>query len=85
MNPRTVPATDLPGFVAWLRQRRDRVSYATSGIGSSDHLTAELFKSLTDTRMQHVPYPGGPPALTDLIGGSVEVAFFNLGARSLPR
>jgi tripartite-type tricarboxylate transporter receptor subunit TctC len=79
VNPRTVPATDLAGFVAWLRQRGDRVSYATSGIGSSDHLTAELFKSLTDTRMQHVPYPGGPPALTDLIGGNVEMAFFNLG------
>jgi tripartite-type tricarboxylate transporter receptor subunit TctC len=79
VNPRTVPATDLPGFVAWLRGRGDRVSYATSGIGSSDHLTAELFKSLTDTRMQHVPYPGGPPALTDLIGGNVEMAFFNLG------
>lgn len=79
VNPRTVPATDLPGFVAWLRSRGDRTSYATSGIGSSDHLTAELFKSLTDTRMQHVPYPGGPPALTDLIGGNVEMAFFNLG------
>jgi tripartite-type tricarboxylate transporter receptor subunit TctC len=79
VNPRTVPATDLPGLVAWLRSRGDRVSYATSGIGSSDHLTAELFKSLTDTRMQHVPYPGGPPALTDLIGGNVEMAFFNLG------
>ena len=79
VNPRTVPAADLAGFVAWLRQRGDRVSYATSGIGSSDHLTAELFKSLTETRMQHVPYPGGPPALTDLIGGNVEMAFFNLG------
>jgi tripartite-type tricarboxylate transporter receptor subunit TctC len=79
VNPRTVPATDLPGFVDWLRSRGDRVSYATSGIGSSDHLTAELFKSLTDTKMQHVPYPGGPPALTDLIGGAVEMAFFNLG------
>lgn len=79
VNPRTVPATDLAGFVTWLRSRGDRVSYATSGIGSSDHLTAELFKSLTDTKMQHVPYPGGPPALTDLIGGNVEMAFFNLG------
>ncbi len=79
VNPRTVPATDLPGLVAFLRSRGDRASYATSGIGSSDHLTAELFKSLTDTRMQHIPYPGGPPALTDLIGGNVEMAFFNLG------
>lgn len=79
VNPRTVPATDLQGFVAWLRGQGDRVSYATSGIGSSDHLTAELFKSLTDTKMQHVPYPGGPPALTDLIAGNVEMAFFNLG------
>jgi tripartite-type tricarboxylate transporter receptor subunit TctC len=79
VNPRTVPATDLPSLIAFLRSRGDRASYATSGIGSSDHLTAELFKSLTDTRMQHIPYPGGPPALTDLIGGNVEMAFFNLG------
>ncbi|MBU8540969.1 Bug family tripartite tricarboxylate transporter substrate binding protein [Falsiroseomonas tokyonensis] len=79
VNPRVVPATDLPGLVAWLRSRGDQVSYATSGIGSSDHLTAELFKSLTDTKMQHVPYPGGPPALTDLLGGNVQMAFFNLG------
>ena len=79
VNPRTVPATGLPSLVAFLRGRGDRASYATSGIGSSDHLTAELFKSLTDTKMQHIPYPGGPPALTDLIGGNVEMAFFNLG------
>jgi tripartite-type tricarboxylate transporter receptor subunit TctC len=79
VNPRVVPATDLPSFVAWLRSRGDQVSYATSGIGSSDHLTAELFKSLTDTKMQHVPYPGGPPGLTDLLGGNIQMAFFNLG------
>jgi tripartite-type tricarboxylate transporter receptor subunit TctC len=79
VHPQQVPATDLPGLLDWLKRNASTAAYSTSGIGSSDHLTAELFKSLTDTRMQHVPYPGGPPALTDVIGGNVEMAFFNLG------
>ncbi|MCR0983109.1 Bug family tripartite tricarboxylate transporter substrate binding protein [Roseomonas populi] len=79
VNPQNVPATDLPSLLTWMRSRGDRVSYATSGIGSSDQLTMELFKQITGTRAVHVPYPGGPPALTDLMGGSVDMAFFNLG------
>lgn len=79
VNPRAVPATDLPTLLGWLRGRSGRVSFATSGIGSSDQLTMELFKQLTGSEAQHVPYPGGPPALTDLIAGNVEMAFFNLG------
>lgn len=78
INPKN-PARDLPSLVAWMKERGDRTSYATSGVGSSDHLTMELFKQLTGTQAQHVPYPGGPPALTDLMAGNVEMAFFNLG------
>lgn len=78
INPKN-PARDLSSLVAWMKERGDRTSYATSGVGSSDHLTMELFKQLTGTQAQHVPYPGGPPALTDLMAGNVEMAFFNLG------
>ncbi|MFC7738000.1 Bug family tripartite tricarboxylate transporter substrate binding protein [Roseomonas sp. GCM10028921] len=78
VNPQN-PARDLASLVAWMKARGDRTSYATSGVGSSDQLTMELFKQLTGTQAQHVPYPGGPPALTDVMAGNVEMAFFNLG------
>ena len=79
VNPQAVPVTDLPSLLQWMRNKGERVSYATSGIGSSDQLTMELFKQITGTKALHDPYPGGPPALTDLMGGSVDMAFFNLG------
>ncbi|MBP0445075.1 tripartite tricarboxylate transporter substrate binding protein [Roseomonas sp. SSH11] len=78
LNPRN-PARDPASLIAWMKNRGDRTSYATSGVGSSDQLTMELFKQLTGTQAQHVPYPGGPPALTDLMAGNVDMAFFNLG------
>ena len=78
INPQ-IPARDMASLVAWMKGRGDRTSYATSGVGSSDQLTMELFKQLTSTQAQHVPYPGGPPALTDVMAGNVEMAFFNLG------
>lgn len=80
VNPRVVQATDLQGFTAWLRENGSRSSYSTSGIGSSDHLTAELYKQLTRTEAQHVPYSGGAQAMTSLISGDVQFSFQNLGA-----
>jgi tripartite-type tricarboxylate transporter receptor subunit TctC len=79
VNPRQVPATDLPGLVAWLKGNTGRVSYSSSGIGSSDQLGMELLKQLTGTDPQHVPYPGGPPALTDVMSGQVQLTFQNVG------
>jgi tripartite-type tricarboxylate transporter receptor subunit TctC len=79
VNPQRVPATDLAGLVAWLKQNRGRTSYSTSGVGSSDHLTMELFKQLTGTDPEHVPYGGGAQAATDLIAGNVQLSFQNLG------
>ncbi|RKK02122.1 tripartite tricarboxylate transporter substrate binding protein [Pseudoroseomonas wenyumeiae] len=78
VNPRQVPANDLKSLVAWLKE--NRASYSSSGIGSSDHLTAEMFKQVTGTDVAHVPYSGGAPATTDLIGGTVQMSFQNLGS-----
>src|SRR3712207_2639824 len=79
VNPRRVPATDLRGLVEWLKDNRGKTSYSTSGVGSSDHLTMELFKQLTGTDPAHVPYGGGAAAATDLIAGNVQLSFQNLG------
>ena len=79
VNPDKVPATDLRGVIDWLRRNRGRTSYSTSGVGSSDQMTMELFKQLTETDPTHVPYAGGAAAATDLIAGNVELSFQNLG------
>jgi tripartite-type tricarboxylate transporter receptor subunit TctC len=80
VHPKQVPATDLPGLLAWLKRHGRTASYSTSGIGSSDHLTMEMFKQATGTDAAHVPYAGGAPATTDLIGGTVQLSFQNLGS-----
>jgi tripartite-type tricarboxylate transporter receptor subunit TctC len=80
VNPRQVPADDLAGLLAWLRRPGTSASYSTSGIGSSDHLTMEMFKQATGTDVAHVPYAGGAPATTDLISGTVQMSFQNLGS-----
>jgi tripartite-type tricarboxylate transporter receptor subunit TctC len=79
VNPQRVPATDLRGLVDWLQANRGRTSYSTSGVGSSDHLTMELFKQITGIDPAHVPYGGGAAAATDLIAGNVHLSFQNLG------
>ncbi|MCP6755869.1 tripartite tricarboxylate transporter substrate-binding protein, partial [Klebsiella pneumoniae] len=57
-----------------------KVTFASSGVGSSDHLTAALFWQKTGTSGVHVPYKGGGPAIADLIAGHANVSFQNLGA-----
>lgn len=79
VNPNLVPANDLPGVIDWMKRNSGRVSYSTSGVGSSDQLTMELFKQLTGTDATHVPYAGGAAAATDLIAGNVQISFQNLG------
>jgi tripartite-type tricarboxylate transporter receptor subunit TctC len=79
VNPQRVAANDLPGLVEWAKRTRN-AAYSSSGIGSSDHLTAEMFKQATGTDIAHVPYSGGAPAVTDLIAGNVQMSFQNLGA-----
>jgi tripartite-type tricarboxylate transporter receptor subunit TctC len=80
VNPQAVPANDLAGLVDWLKRNARTASYPSSGVGSSDHLTAEMFKQATGTEMQHIPYSGGGPAMTSVIAGTTQVSFQNLGA-----
>jgi tripartite-type tricarboxylate transporter receptor subunit TctC len=70
----------MQDVIALLKSRPGAVSFATSGAGSSDHLTAELFWQKTGTKGLHVPYKGGAPAITDLLGGQVDMSFQNVNA-----
>ena len=78
-NP-TFPADNVRQLIEYARKNPGKVSYASSGTGSSDHLSAELFKLQTGTFGVHIPYRGGAAAMQDLIGGNVDVSFQNLGA-----
>jgi tripartite-type tricarboxylate transporter receptor subunit TctC len=70
-----VPAKTVSEFVAYVKANPGKVSMASGGSGSTSHVGGELFKMLTGIDMLHVPYRGGAPALTDLIGGQVQVMF----------
>ena len=70
-----VPANSVAELIALTKARPDQLKFASSGDGSTNHLTAALFQSLTGTRMTHVPYKGGGPALIDVLGGHVEAMF----------
>jgi tripartite-type tricarboxylate transporter receptor subunit TctC len=74
------PAEDLGSFIEYLKQNPDGVTFASSGPGSSDHLTAELFWQKSGTTGIHIPYKGGAPAITDLLGGNVDASFQNYGS-----
>jgi len=77
VNP-AVPAKTVKEFIDWVKANPGRVAYASSGNGTSIHLSGELFKLMTRTEMLHVPYKGSAPALTDLVGGQVQVMFDNM-------
>lgn len=71
----SVPAKDVRELVALAKARPDALRHGSPGIGSPQHLGAELFKSIAGVRMVHIPYKGAAPALVDLIGGHIEVYF----------
>ena len=74
-----VAANTLQEFITTLRANPDKLNYASQGSGTTSHLTAEMFKSMAGVRITHVPYKGTAPALTDLLGGQVDMMFDNLG------
>jgi tripartite-type tricarboxylate transporter receptor subunit TctC len=74
------PVNSAGDLIAHLKKNPNRVTFASSGIGSSDHLTAVLFWQNTGTSGVHVPYKGGGPAINDLMGGHANASFQNLGA-----
>ena len=79
VSPRQKART-VAEVIAALKANPGKLSFASSGNGSSDHLSAELFWQQTDTEAMHVPYKGGAPAITDLLGGQVDFSFQNVNA-----
>ena len=74
----SVPARTLPELIDYLKAQKDGTPYASSGIGGPQHLAAESFRTMTATNIIHVPYKGGAPAITDLLGGQVKMFFAGL-------
>jgi tripartite-type tricarboxylate transporter receptor subunit TctC len=74
LNP-SFPAKTIPEFIAYAKANPGKVNMASSGNGTSQHLSGELFKMMTGVNLVHVPYRGALQALTDLIGGQVQVSF----------
>jgi tripartite-type tricarboxylate transporter receptor subunit TctC len=77
VNP-AFPAKSVPEFIAYAKANPGKINFASAGNGSVAHVTGEFFKIMTGIDMQHVPYRGAPPALTDLIAGQVDVMFDNI-------
>jgi tripartite-type tricarboxylate transporter receptor subunit TctC len=73
-----LPATTVPELVSLAKQMPGKLNYGSVGIGSQPHLAAELFRQRTGTNITHVPYKGAAPAIVDLLGGQIDLAFLNL-------
>jgi tripartite-type tricarboxylate transporter receptor subunit TctC len=80
----SVPANSVQELIAYLKANPGKVNFASSGSGTSIHLSGELFKVMAGVQMTHIPYKGSAPALQDLLGGQVQLMFDNLPP-SLPQ
>jgi tripartite-type tricarboxylate transporter receptor subunit TctC len=78
--PASSPMKNVGDMLTALKKNPGKVSFASSGNGSSDHLSAELFWQQTGTQGLHIPYKGGGPAINDLLGGQVDAAFVNINS-----
>lgn len=74
----SLPVKTVPELVAYMKANPNKLSFGSPGIGTSVHVSGELFKSLTGTSMQHVPYKGRQFAIPDLVGGQIQVMFDNM-------
>jgi tripartite-type tricarboxylate transporter receptor subunit TctC len=74
VNP-SVPVKTVPEFIAYAKANPGKINFASGGVGSAAHISGELLKMVTGINMLHVPYRGGAPALTDLVGGQVQMMF----------
>jgi tripartite-type tricarboxylate transporter receptor subunit TctC len=72
------PAKTIPEFIAYAKDNPDKINYGSPGTGTSQHVGGELFKTMAGIKMIHVPYRGGGPAMTDLLGGQIQVLFTTL-------
>jgi len=77
VNP-TVPVKSVPEFIAYAKANPGKINFASSGAGSTIHMSAELFKMMAGLNLVHVPYRGAAPAITDLLAGQVQVMFDNI-------
>jgi tripartite-type tricarboxylate transporter receptor subunit TctC len=71
----SVPATTVPEFIAYARANPGKINYGSAGHGTPQNISCELFKMMTGVNLVHVPYRGGAPATTDLVGGHIQVIF----------
>jgi len=78
-NP-AVPASNMQELLAWMKANPGKVNYASVGVGSPAHIAGELLKLKSGVQMTHVPYKGGGPAMTDVIGGQVQLAIVSMPA-----
>ncbi|HLH94396.1 MAG TPA: tripartite tricarboxylate transporter substrate binding protein [Xanthobacteraceae bacterium] len=79
VNP-AFPAHTVPEFIAYAKANPGKINMASAGIGNTTHVAGELFMMLTGTKLTHVPYRGGAPAVADLLGGQVQVYFDGIAA-----
>jgi len=73
--PMDLPVKDVKDLVALAKAQPGKINYASGGVGVTNHLVTEMFRSTAGIELNHVPYKGGPPALTDLVGGRVQMMF----------
>ena len=73
-----VPAQNVSEFIALLKSQPEKYSFGSAGVGTSQHISGELFKTMAGVRMQHVPYRGSGPMIPELLGGTLPVAFDNI-------
>lgn len=73
VNP-SLPVNTVPELVKYLKEHPGTVNYGSAGNGSTEHLSGELFRSMTGTKISHIPYKGGAPMMTDLIAGQIQMA-----------
>jgi tripartite-type tricarboxylate transporter receptor subunit TctC len=78
VNP-SVPVTNLREFVAYAKANPDKLNFGSSGNGGSPHLAGELFERVAGVKLVHVPYKGLAPAISDLLGGQIQVVFADVG------
>ena len=76
----SVPVNTVPELIAYAKANPGKLNFASSGIGAPPHLAGVLFQQLTGTQLVHIPYKGDTPALTDLLGGQVQLAFIAVSA-----
>jgi len=73
-----LPVNSVAEFITYLKANPGKLNFASAGVGSTIHLSGEIFKKMTDTQMTHVPYRGAGPAVNDLVGGQVDLMFADI-------